>query len=799
MRRLFVFWLGAAAMLAPMAGCTGTELPAVRTVAAAAETAPAIEPGLPVWVNGKEAEFAPAAAMVNGALFVPVVPLAEKLGVKVEKLEGEQPAAAIAASAGDTRLVMRLGESAMEVNGRKVPLPYSPYIYEASMYVPLRPFAEALGHIVRWDAVKGAVVVEQEWTGLPAVGTEAKLKELLDNAAVNGSSAVGIMKSAVTESAPAPVPAAGAAAPQAAADTAAGGSAGAAAGSANYSRTNVQVEGVDEGDIVKTDGSYLYQLSRQQLKILRAAPAEQLAAVGTMNFSDEQFTPSELYVDGDRLVVVGRSYRSLPSDQLPQDTPSPQTDTAAPAVRAESSPGIIFEGKKIMPLRAARSTTKAIVVNIENRAKPTIVRSVELEGDAVATRKIGNFIYMAANKYVYNAKELLGPAYKDSAVSGSEWRQVELPKLRYFPGQVEPNVLLIGGFDMTAPDAPMTLSSYLGSGQNVYMSSQSLYVTQTRQRWLQPEAAVDQPSIAVVRAEQTTTVYRFKLDNGRVSFVAKGDVPGSPLNQFSMDEYDDVFRIATTQSEGNALYTLDQSMQTIGRLERLAPGERIYSARFMGGRAYLVTFKQVDPLFVIDVSNPRSPAVLGALKIPGYSDYLHPYDETHLIGFGKDTVLDSYGNALYQGMKLSLFDVSDVGNPIELFKTGIGDRGTESDLLRDHKALLFDKERGLLAFPVAVREVKADGGGAKDPHAYGNLTFQGAYVYSLDLNRGFQWKGGITHMTEQDQLKAGYDGYDPLHAVRRALYIGDTLYTVSDGSVKANRLDTLTELGYVRH
>jgi inhibitor of cysteine peptidase len=252
------------------------------------------------------------------------------------------------------------------------------------------------------------------------------------------------------------------------------------------------------------------------------------------------------------------------------------------------------------------------------------------------------------------------------------------------------------------------------------------------------------------------------------------------------------------RSRRYALYTLDESMQTIGRLEKLAPGERIYSVRFMGGRAYLVTFRQVDPLFAVDVSDPRSPQVLGALKIPGYSDYLHPYDATHLIGFGKETVQDDKSGAvLYQGMKVSLFDVTDVANPIELFKTSIGYRGTESDLLHDHKALLFSREKGLLAFTVAVREVEAKDG-YKDPHQYGALTFQGAYVYHVDLKDGFRLRGRITHLTALDRLKAGYDSYDPAYMVKRALYIGDTLYTVSDGAVKANDLATLGELGELR-
>jgi len=284
------------------------------------------------------------------------------------------------------------------------------------------------------------------------------------------------------------------------------------------------------------------------------------------------------------------------------------------------------------------------------------------------------------------------------------------------------------------------------------------------------------------------------------------------LNQFSMDENREYLRIATTTGSTwgtgqnmsqNNVYVLDESMSIVGRIENIAPGERIYSARFMGDRAYLVTFKNTDPLFVLDLKKPTEPKILGALKIPGYSDYLHPYDENHLIGFGKDTIEIENKNAqgevvstqaYYQGMKLALFDVSDVHNPQELYKEIIGDRGTESELLRNHKALLFDKEKELLAFPVTVMKIPAEQK-EKDANAimYGQFAYQGAYIYQLNLKDGFTLRGRITHLSEEDLLKAGYRSYNRENEVKRILYIGDTLYTLSDGMVKAHGLVDLVE------
>ena len=271
-----------------------------------------------------------------------------------------------------------------------------------------------------------------------------------------------------------------------------------------------------------------------------------------------------------------------------------------------------------------------------------------------------------------------------------------------------------------------------------------------------------------------------------------------------MDEADDHFRIATTRGSvwdsevpsTNNLYILDQSLNTVGSLEDMAPGETIYSTRFIGDRGYMVTFKKIDPLFVFDLSNPESPQILGQLKIPGYSTYLHPYDETHILGFGKDAedgseeeiAVRDLDFAWYQGMKVALFDITDVTNPEQLFSVGIGDRGTESELLYDHKALLFSAAKNLLAFPVSVAEVPE--GSSAD--TYGDTVFQGAYIYNLNLEDGFTLKGTVTHY-EDTESQSYWDYYDYTREIQRIIYIGDTLYTISDGFIKALDLETLEE------
>ncbi len=322
---------------------------------------------------------------------------------------------------------------------------------------------------------------------------------------------------------------------------------------------------------------------------------------------------------------------------------------------------------------------------------------------------------------------------------------------------------------------------------------------------------------------EATVVHKFALGPA-ITYSGKGEVPGHLLNQFSMDESDGYLRLATTVSQvwgpwtmvarcmpdskcvqptptpsKNHVYVLDGSMQLVGKLEDLAPGETIYSARFMGKRAYLVTFRQLDPLFVIGLDDPRNPTLLGKLKIPGYSDYLHPYDETHLIGFGKDAIpLKDSDTAFPLGLKLSMFDVSDVSHPIEIANYSIGDAGSDSYALHDHKAFLFNREKGLLVIPARVATIPPERKTADLVHVYGDVNFQGAYVFStascepqVAAQCEFQLRGTVSHATADQLAKMGDYYYGSGTDVTRSAYIDGSLYTMSDRFVKANDLGTL--------
>jgi inhibitor of cysteine peptidase len=344
-----------------------------------------------------------------------------------------------------------------------------------------------------------------------------------------------------------------------------------------------------------------------------------------------------------------------------------------------------------------------------------------------------------------------------------------------------------------------------GAAQTIFVSTNNIYITNTTNSiYLVPGVTNGNNLNSMVYPEPTeeTIVHKISIADGKIEYKSWGEVPGTVLNQFSMDEYQGYFRIATTTGwmENNNVYVLDNDLKVVGKLEGFAPGEKIYSARFIGNRAYIVTFKKIDPLFVIDLKDPENPRVLGELKIPGFSDYLHPYDENHIIGVGKNAV-DEGSFAWYQGVKIALFDVSDPQNPVEISNYVIGDRGTDSYALTDHRAFLFSMSKNLLVIPISLAKINENEyPEGVPPYAYGDFVWQGAYVFNVSLENGFVFKGGITHMENVNYFNTPYPVYYPYstdYSVKRSLYIDDVLCTISDKMIKMNNLDDLSEINEV--
>jgi inhibitor of cysteine peptidase len=547
-----------------------------------------------------------------------------------------------------------------------------------------------------------------------------------------------------------------------------------------YSATNVQVAGVDEADTVKTDGEYIYLVTGNNVSILKAYPADQAQLVSTIEVSS--MTPVGIFVNGDRLAVLGT--QSTLSQQIINGTNISFTNT----------------------------TTIVQIYDISNRTNPKLLTSFIASGTYFSSRMIGDFVYLIASE----------PAlYTDEPPSNITIDTVNVPKLgvngnnaEVLPSDIYYCNITDSYFVFTTivalniqntAETPSYKTLTLGGTSTIYVSLNNIYVTFPEQ---------DQ-----------TLICRVHIDGGTINPEAEGEVPGSVLNQYSMDEYNGYFRIATTNTtwltgivpvagtpmipsqfmnaSGNFVriilpiastgahnvFVLDQNLTIVGRLENIAPEENFHSALFVGNRCYLVTFQRADPLFVINLTDPAYPAILGNLTVSGYSDYLYPYDDNHLIGVGKETVEADEGTAsLYQGIKLALFDVSNVSNPIQMANYTIGDRGSDSPVLSDPKAFLFDESKNLLVIPVlnATIDLSQYNGSAIPPWAYGQPVWQGACVFNLTLSNGFILRGEITHIDNGTSIE-NTDYY-----VQRSLYIDNVLYTVSNAMVKLNSLDDLS-------
>ncbi len=522
-----------------------------------------------------------------------------------------------------------------------------------------------------------------------------------------------------------------------------------------YSTTNIQVAGVDEADIVKTDGTYLYVVSGNNVYIIDADPYSESPLIQKITLN-ETYNP-EIYINANKLAVIGNHYSH------PVYKTEPLTVGIYPYVYTEE---VII---KIYDLTDIRN--------------PVLTRAINMNGTLAGSRMIGNYIYASI------VQPAISPiAYPEPDPSSNEThlaimlpqittegktKEIQPTDIRYINvTDVSYYFTTILALNINNDAQKPTHETFLaGTSSKMYVSQKNMYLTVANMNWW------------LIRSDngefrEETLIYRVKLDQEKVAFEAHGSVPGYVLNQFSMDEYNGYFRVATTvgwgESSTNNLYVLNMSLDVVGKLEGLATGERIYSARFMGSRAYLVTFRQIDPFFVIDLSNPTAPEVLGYLKIPGFSGYLHPFDENHVIGVGKQS----------SNVKLSLFDVTNVTAPSETAQPYIIKAlWSDTSVLYDHKAFLFDKSKQLLALPISINEATW-----VDDTYYSNLYWQGEYVFDISLRTGFELKGNVTHQATT------VEHWDSSHWVKRALYIDNVLYTVSDKMIKMNSLVDLSLL-----
>ncbi len=481
-----------------------------------------------------------------------------------------------------------------------------------------------------------------------------------------------------------------------------------------YSETNNQVEGVHEADIVKTDGKYIYSFSNITYKVRIIKAGKEPELISEIDVKTDKFRPmSDMYLSGDKLVIIGYDYVETYAEQ-----------------------------------------TVAIVYDVKDAKNPEKLYELRQSGYYYSSRLIGDKLYLISNYSVFyenidkDKPETYVPCVEDIEYNGA----VKADTLSINKVCSGPDYTVICGFDISSGKMVGT-KSLLGGIYTLYCSTENIIV-------------------AGISENSKTSVSRYAIEDGKIEYKATGEIEGTLLNQFSIDEYKGNFRFVTTVSEGvekregkmvsynieqsNSLLVLDGKLKQIGSISNIAPDERVYSVRFMGDIAYFVTFRQVDPLFSVDLSNPEKPKIIGALKIPGFSNYLYPYGDGKLFGIGQDADEET---GRTNGVKLSMFDISNPAKVYESAKLVLG--YNYSDALQSHKAILVEEDKNIIGFS-----------------AYAN----NGSVYCVYTLKGKEFKP-----LAKIELNGVYEGV-------RGLYIGDEFYLVTDKFVSVYDLETFQKI-----
>lgn len=486
-----------------------------------------------------------------------------------------------------------------------------------------------------------------------------------------------------------------------------------------YSDTNVRTDGVGEADIVKTDGKYLYTLRENASEIaVIDTTADTMKKVGSIEAGDNGQI-SEFYVNGKQVFVL----------------------STASITRLDKDGNELYCG----------DVTQLETFDISDVTDPELEARVTQSGNYQTSRYVGDYLYLFSNYYVYDVSDMNKTENYIPSVDGTlmKERDIYLPPIRSAT-----QYLVVTSININDPAKVIDQKAVLSEYGNLYVSSENIYIYENT--W----------STSLARNELSTigrTVLRkISYKDGKMEGVAQTKVDGRLNDSFSIDEYKGNLRVVTTidgaTSTSNAVFVLDKDLKVIGRIKDLAKDERVYSARLMGDIGYFVTFRETDPLFSVDFSDPTDPKIIGSLKIPGFSEYLHPFGENMLLGIGMDADEKS---GVTNGMKISMFDISDPTDVKEVQKYTITN-AYYSDVFGDYRAVLVDYDKNMIGFS-----------------AYAGQEMY--YVFSYDEANGFNLD------MEEEVNGASWLG-------TRGVYIKDKLYVVKGNAVESYRLGSFEKV-----
>ena len=568
-------------------------------------------------------------------------------------------------------------------------------------------------------------------------------------------------------------------------------------GTSDYSQTNIQVEGVDEADIIKNDGEYIYCIIYSSLYVLDVRDPQNMkvAAVITDSFSltDYYTNYSDLFYDSNSktLSVISNSYYGNTGIVYPQMAPAAGTSETGVAsgttdtIMAPDAPvsGDVVSDPYYGGMYPPQEYTKLQTYDVSDPYSPKEIRTFCQDGYYISSRRIEDTVYLITSQNLWYDSTMKAEELMPSTSDGKDnWATIPAPDIYIVNPDYASTFTIVSAVDTRDTSVPAKTQAVVGQGTVVYASADTLYIaasiwdTAIYPMYDTFSGAETNNKIAAPISDDVykTKILAFTITDGTLAANASGTVSGTLLNQYSMDEYQGNLRVATTSGNwtsesSNNVFVLNGNLDMISGLTGLAPGEQIYSVRFAEDRIYLVTFQQVDPFFVIDASDPAHLTVLGELKIPGYSNYMQMLGDNKVLAIGNTTYV-SGGSVIPAGLKIAVFDVTDPSNPVLQSSLIYGDTYGYSDVQYNPKALLINQARGLIGLPVSFDLASG---------SFGTEYITGYLLIHFDD------KGVLTH----DYLFKDIDMMLS-YGMCRGILINDTIFLVGYTEVLAYSLDT---------
>ncbi|MGD9761408.1 MAG: beta-propeller domain-containing protein [Candidatus Izemoplasmatales bacterium] len=537
----------------------------------------------------------------------------------------------------------------------------------------------------------------------------------------------------------------------------------------DYSKTNNQVEGVDEADTILTDGYYIYIISGNKFFMV---DAETLDIVYI--YYEESMYFEGLYIYEDKIVLLGNYYVYLNYEYPEGDDTEDKTTETGDTVTSDDT--VMIE-PSYYPIywNSYHYGTKIVVLDKSDITNVEVSRELMFDESYIASsRMIDGYLYLIMNNYsisYYYEEDSFVPQYMDSVVN-DELEDLPVNQIFFMPNDSENfSYLLLASFKVD-DDEEASIKAYLGSTYQIYMSAENLYTTVYRFKYDYMNNTY----------EDKTFILRFAIENNELAYKAFSTIDGMPLNQFSMDEYDGVFRIAVTDynySFAGAEYTntmflfdatTDDEMTLISSLEGLGkPGERIYAVRFSEETAYVVTFVNTDPLYKLDLSDPVNPAILGEFYEEGVSDYLHVITDNLMIGVGRQAETDEYDRTFFTGVKIALYDTSgDTPTNIETYL--VEGEYSYTNVSYNHKYFMsfapIDEDFTYIAIPVSLYS-----------NNYSRYS-QNMFVFKVHHS------GDLELVAQLEQTSENY-----FDSIEKAVMIENYIYTLSYSQIQVFDMD----------